>query len=77
MTKEINVDLIIADVFTNWPETVEVFIKHRMACVGCPMAAFMTLGDAIRIYKLTPESFIEELQASILGKHLSGSKTDN
>jgi hypothetical protein len=36
-----------------------------MACVGCAMADFMTLDDALDIYNLNEESFIEQLTQSI------------
>jgi sulfur carrier protein ThiS len=36
-----------------------------MACVGCSMADFMTLEDALEIYKINQETFIEELNKTI------------
>jgi hypothetical protein len=33
-----------------------------MACVGCSLADFMTLEDALEIYHLNMESFIEEIE---------------
>jgi hybrid cluster-associated redox disulfide protein len=58
-------DLIISQVFDRWPATTRVFIKHRMACVGCPMSGFMTLEDAIQIYRLPPAQFLDELRQAI------------
>ena len=42
--------LIVADVMNSWPETVPVFISHRMACPGCVMAPFMTVTEAALEY---------------------------
>lgn len=28
-------DLPLADLMTRWPQTIPVFIRHRMLCVGC------------------------------------------
>jgi hybrid cluster-associated redox disulfide protein len=29
-----------------WPETIPVFIRFHMLCIGCPVTAFHNLGDA-------------------------------
>lgn len=43
------------------PGTAGVFLGHRMACVGCPLAAFETLADAAREYRLPLADFLAEL----------------
>lgn len=43
------------------PVTAHVFLDRRMACVGCPLAAFETLADAAREYRLPLEPFLAEL----------------
>ncbi len=62
--KLITSDLIIADVFDRWPETVEVFLDRRMSCPGCFMARFDTLDDALQIYALPEDAFLRELNRS-------------
>ncbi len=52
----------VADLLRDWPQTIPVFLKHRMACVGCSMSSFETLKDAARIYGIAPDTFIRELQ---------------
>ncbi len=63
--EKLSENLIIADLFDRWPEAIPVFIKRRMDCVGCPMARFMLLRDAIQIYELPAEEFLEELRLAI------------
>lgn len=63
--KAITDDLIIAEVLDIWPEVIPVFFKYRMSCVGCAMSPFETLSDAIRIYKISHDQFVEELNRSI------------
>jgi len=36
-----------------------------MACVGCSLADFMTLEDALEIYHLEKEPFIEQIKQAI------------
>lgn len=57
--------LIVADVLARWPQAAQVFFRHRMACVGCPMAPFQTLAEAAAIYSLPVGCFLAELQEII------------
>jgi hybrid cluster-associated redox disulfide protein len=57
--------MTISEILDRWPEFIPVFLKHKMACVGCSMADFMTLEDALEIYKINEELFIEELNLTI------------
>jgi hybrid cluster-associated redox disulfide protein len=56
----------VADLLVDWPQVIPVFLQHRMACVGCSMSGFETVGDAARIYGLSPDSFLVELHHAIL-----------
>ena len=51
-----------------WPQTIPVFLKHRMSCVGCSLEAFDSLGDALRNYTIPADAFLEELCAAIRAK---------
>lgn len=64
-TPPIHPDLIIGQLLARWPETIPVFNRHKMGCVGCPMADFMTLADAIHIYSLDETPFLKELVQAI------------
>jgi hybrid cluster-associated redox disulfide protein len=57
--------LTISAILERWPEVIPVFLNHKMSCVGCTLADFMTLEDALEIYKLEKESFIEQLTHAI------------
>jgi hybrid cluster-associated redox disulfide protein len=58
-------ELTVAEVLTRWPETIPVFLRHQLACIGCVMAPFDTLSDVARIYNLPLDRFLEELRQSI------------
>lgn len=55
----------VAELHTRQPETLAVFMQHRMACVGCSVAAFEAVSEAIAIYRLDPEQFTAELARAI------------
>jgi hybrid cluster-associated redox disulfide protein len=57
--------LTISAILERWPEVIPIFIKHKMACVGCSLADFMTLEDALEIYQLEKEPFIEQIKEAI------------
>lgn len=48
--------------FERRPATVRVFLEHRMACPGCDMAPFETIGEAARHYRLDPGELLTELR---------------
>jgi len=57
-----NSNLPLAVLMAQWPETIQVFMRHRMLCVGCPFDRFCTLTDACREYGIDEETFLQELQ---------------
>ncbi len=62
---KLEADLIVADVLARWPQTIPVFIHHRMGCVGCPIASFETLAEVAAIYELDLNCFLDELEQVI------------
>jgi hybrid cluster-associated redox disulfide protein len=62
---KLEADLIVADVLARWPQTIPVFMRHRMACVGCPIAPFETLAEVAAIYALNLGRFLNELEQTI------------
>jgi len=62
---KLSADLIVADVLARWPQTISVFMCHRMACVGCPIAPFETLAEVAVIYELDVDCFLNELAQTI------------
>jgi hybrid cluster-associated redox disulfide protein len=62
---QLEASLTVDEVLACWPQTIPVFIHHRMTCVGCAMAPFETLAEVARIYNLGLDSFLGELEQSI------------
>ena len=58
-------DWCIAELLERHPETIPVFMRHRMACVGCDMVAFTTVAEALAIYQVDDERFVSELERAI------------
>lgn len=61
-------DLPVDTIMDQWPETIRVFLDHRMSCVGCPVGSFHTLTDAAHEYQLTLSVLEEEMVRAIRRK---------
>ncbi|HEY63375.1 MAG TPA: DUF1858 domain-containing protein [Caldilineae bacterium] len=58
-------DLTVAELLARWPQTAQVFLRYRMACIGCTMAPFDTLADVTTAYDLRLDLFLSELRRTI------------
>jgi len=54
-------DLPLSELMSRWPETIAVFNRHKMLCVGCLISPFHTIVDACAEYGLDEEVFVVEL----------------
>ena len=53
----------VDDVMRAAPDTIRVFLDHRMGCVGCPIATFHTIEDACREHGIDGGAFLQALHA--------------
>lgn len=51
----------VSELITNHPSSIEVFIKRRMLCMGCPTESFHTLEDIAKIYNIPLKKLLEEI----------------
>jgi len=65
LAEKITGDSNIDELLTQHPETVGVFLQHRMHCPGCLAARFETLSEACRIYRIALLPLLHELRAAI------------
>jgi hybrid cluster-associated redox disulfide protein len=54
----------VDDVMRRWPATIAVFIRHRMACVGCAIGPYHSVADASAEYGFDVSAFLDELRAA-------------
>jgi len=57
-------DQPVEEIMGRWPATARVFIRRKMACVGCIMAPFQTLAAAARAYHIPEGELLTEMQAA-------------
>ena len=58
-------DLELDVLMTLWPETIHVFLRHHMLCVGCVISPFHTVIEACREYGLDETAFRAELRQAV------------
>lgn len=60
-------DQSVEEILARWPATARVFIRRKMACVGCIMAPFQTLKAATRSYGLPEAELLAEIIQAAAG----------
>ncbi len=68
LKNDIQRETSISDLLRDYPQAIPVFLKHRMACVGCSMSAFETIESAASIYGLAPDAFLDEVIGAIAAR---------
>lgn len=65
MAQELEGRLTMDEIMRRWPATIRVILRHRLLCVGCPIAVFHTLEDAIREHEVEGERLRADLRRAI------------
>lgn len=62
----IGFDDLVDNVMRDAPETIGVFLKFRMGCVGCPIGSFHTVDDACREHGVERGAFLYALRSAVV-----------
>lgn len=63
--REITADSLVQEIVEQHPQTMPVFVRHGLGCVGCYIAPFHTIADSAREYAVGLEPLLGDLnQAS-------------
>jgi hybrid cluster-associated redox disulfide protein len=63
ITKEMTIQQIVGDN----PDTVRVFFKHGLMCVGCAAARFESLEQGARAHGIDVDALVADLNAQVEG----------
>ena len=58
-------DMTIGDVVQNYPQTIEVFLKHGLMCFGCAVARFENLEQGAMAHGIDVEALVQDLNAAV------------
>lgn len=58
-------DMPIGDVVQNYPQTIEVFLKHGLMCFGCAIARFENIEQGAMAHGINVDSLVKDLNAAV------------
>jgi hybrid cluster-associated redox disulfide protein len=58
-------DMAIGDVVQNYPQTIEVFLKHGLMCFGCAIARFENVEQGAMAHGISVEALMKDLNAAV------------
>ena len=63
VTKEMN----IIEIVQKYPQSLEVFAKYGLGCIGCAAAKFENLEAGAKVHGFDPDEMVAEINALIEG----------
>ena len=61
----IDAEMVVAAIVSRFPETIAVFSRHGVACVGCCAAGEDTVAQAAQTHGLDCTQLLEELNGCL------------
>jgi hybrid cluster-associated redox disulfide protein len=61
----ITADSLVQDVVEYHPQTIAIFARHGLQCVGCYISPFHTVADSAREYAMALECLLSDLNQAI------------
>ncbi len=58
-------DMNIMEVVKKYPQTVAVFQKYRMGCIGCMAAQYEKISDIAVVHGVDLEAFVKDLNEAV------------
>ena len=68
VSESITADSIVEGVIERHPQTIAIFARHGMQCVGCYISPFHTIADSAREHAMTLECILSDLNHAVLLK---------
>lgn len=58
-------EMTISEVVQKFPETIEVFMKHGLGCVGCSAARYENIAQGAAVHGIDADKLIADLNAAV------------
>lgn len=62
---QITREMPIGEVVQNYPQTIEVFLKHGLMCFGCAIARFENIEQGAMAHGINVDTLIKDLNAAV------------
>jgi len=67
MTNKVTKDMSIIDIVQNYPQSLEIFAKYGLGCIGCAAARFENLEAGAKVHGFDPDEMVAEINALLEG----------
>lgn len=61
----ITAETVLDDLMRTYKETIPIFIRRKMMCIGCPVARIHDVREACREHNIPIAEFLDEVNAAI------------
>jgi len=68
MNEKITSDMSINDVVEKYPETIDIFMKYGLSCIGCPFAMMESIEQGAKSHGINIKELLKDLNKVIDGK---------
>jgi hybrid cluster-associated redox disulfide protein len=62
----ITADMSIIEVVQKYPDTVGVFMRHGLGCIGCALARFENIRQGAEAHGIDVDALVKDLNQSAL-----------
>lgn len=62
-------DMKIEEVVTQYPETMMVFMRHGLHCVGCHVSAFESIEEGAIVHGINVDALVEDLNKVVSSRN--------
>lgn len=65
MSEKITKEMNIIDIVQKCPQSLEIFAKYGLGCIGCAAARFENLEAGAKVHGFDPDEMVAEINALI------------
>lgn len=65
MADKVTKEMSIIDIVQQHPESLEIFAKYGLGCIGCAAARFENLEAGAKVHGFDPDEMVAEINALI------------
>lgn len=65
MTNKVTKEMNILEIVQQYPQSLEVFQKYGLGCIGCAAARFENLEAGAKVHGFDPDEMVAEINALI------------
>lgn len=58
-------DMPIGEVVMRYPQTIEVFLRHGLMCIGCAVARFENIEQGARAHGINVDLLMKDLNETV------------